>query len=569
MSRRGATARLWAAVLLAHGCGCAAADEVREAALARDEAWNPPRIVPLDPGVELPDPAELEARGARIGEVLIRVYDIFDPSDPREDNWLYRTANVLHIETRPRTIRDELTFAPGEKLRAHSLAESERILRNRRYLFDAVVRVARYDPEANVADIEVSVRDVWTLNPGVSFSNRGGREAHGFEIEELNLFGRGEKLQVAYDDDVDRRSTEIEWSDPHVGGSRWRLNLVYADLSDGETRYANLERPFFSFDTRRAYGLTLLEDDRVQRRYDLGREVEAVRVGSRSAELRVGGSGGLREGWAKRWLAGVRYDEQSFAAEPGNPAPAVLPPDQRYVYPWVGIEWVEDAFRKTRNRDQIGRTEDVYFGTTFRASVGYSSTAFGARDAAWFLTGEVAHGSEYAPGREWWLAAAGSGRLAQGRLEDALASGQVRHYWRLGRRNVLFAAVTATVSEDLDPDRQLTLGGENGLRGYPLRYQSGDSSVLVTLEHRLYTDWYPFRLFNVGGAVFYDGGRTWGATLGGQPPESWLSNVGFGLRLGTSRSGLGSVLHVDFTYALDPVPGRDRFQVTVETRQGF
>lgn len=83
--------------------------------------------------------------------------------------------------------------------------------------------------------------------------------------------------------------------------------------------------------------------------------------------------------------------------------------------------------------------------------------------------------------------------------------------------------------------------------GYPLRYQSGTSSALITLEHRIYTGWYPFRLFNVGGAVFFDSG----------------------LRLGNSRSGLGSVVHVDFSYALDAVPGEDRFQITIETRQGF
>mgnify|MGYP005846634433 CR=1 FL=1 len=566
---RGAITSVLAALLLAQACGPAAAAEIGEAARARDEPWDPPRIVPLEPGDVLPDPAELEARGARVGEILVRVHDIFDPSDPREDNWLFRTANVLHVESRPRTIRNELTFEPGERLRAQRLEESERILRSRRYLFDAVVRVARYDPEANVADIEVSVRDVWTLNPGVSYSNRGGRSESGFEVEELNLLGRGEKLQFSYDDDVDRRSTAIEWDDPHVGGSRWRLNLVYADLSDGETQYANAEQPFFSFDTRRAYGLTVLDDDRVQSRYDLGREFDAVRVGSRLAELRYGWSKGLREGWARRWLAGFRYDEQSFAAEPGRPAPAVLPPDRRYVYPWLGLEWVEDAFRKTRNRDQIGRTEDIYLGTTFRATLGYSSTAFGARDDAWLASGALARGREYAPGLQWRLAATGSGRLADGRLEDALASGELRHYWRFGRRSVLYAAVAGAVSEDLDPDRQLSIGGENGLRGYPLRYQTGDSSMVVTLEHRVYTDWYPFRLFNVGGAVFYDGGRTWGETLGGQPPEGWLSNVGLGLRLGTSRSGLGSVLHVDFTYALDAVPGEDRFQVTVETRQGF
>jgi len=29
------------------------------------------------------------------------------------------------------------------------------------------------------------------------------------------------------------------------------------------------------------------------------------------------------------------------------------------------------------------------------------------------------------------------------------------------------------------------------------------------------------------------------------------------------------VVHVDFSYALDPIPGKDRLQIVVETKQGF
>ena len=42
----------------------------------------------------------LAERGAVIGEILVKVSDVFDPADPREDNWIYRTANALHYKTR-------------------------------------------------------------------------------------------------------------------------------------------------------------------------------------------------------------------------------------------------------------------------------------------------------------------------------------------------------------------------------------------------------------------------------------------------------------------------------------
>jgi hypothetical protein len=566
--RRGHVAG-WMLLLAALAAMPAAPAAITEAALARDEPWDPPRVVPLEPGTLLPSPQELEARGARIGEILVAVHDIFDTADPREAGWLYRTANSLHIMTRPRTVRDQLTFRAGQPLVAQRLEESERILRNRRYLFDAVVRVARYDEAANVADIEVSVRDVWTLNPGISYSNRGGRSVNGFSLEELNLLGRGEKLQVDYDDDVDRSSMAVEWDDPNLAGSRWRLNLIYADLSDGETRYVNLDRPFYSFDTRHSMGITASDDRRIQTRYDLGEPFDEFRLDRRLLDLRYGWSKGLQGGWVRRWLVGARHEEQAFAVVPGRVAPAELPADQRFVYPWVGIQWVEDAFATTRNRDQIGRREDLYLGTSLFATLGYSASALGASDDAWLFNASLLSAREYAANRQWRLSTLGSGRYSGGRLEDAVLSAEARHYWRLNRHHALFAAVKGTVTEDLDPDRQLLLGAEEGLRGYPLRYQTGTSSALITLEHRLYTDWYPFRLFNVGAAVFLDSGRTWGSTLGGQPSRGWLSNVGVGLRLGNSRSGLGSVVHVDFSYALDAVPGEDRFQITVETRQGY
>ena len=85
-----------------------------------------------------------------------------------------------------------------------------------------------------------------------------------------------------------------------------------------------------------------------------------------------------------------------------------------------------------------------------------------------------------------------------------------RYYWRETASRTLFLGLAADRGVNLDVDKQLTLGGDNGLRGYPLRYRTGQGRWLFTVEERAFTDWYPFRLFNVGGAVFYDMGATLG-----------------------------------------------------------
>jgi hemolysin activation/secretion protein len=116
---------------------------------------------------------------------------------------------------------------------------------------------------------------------------------------------------------------------------------------------------------------------------------------------------------------------------------------------------------------------------------------------------------------------------------------------------------------------QVLLGGDNGLRGYPLRFESGTSRALFTVEQRVFTDWYPFRLARVGAAVFADVGRTWGRGVIGNSDPGLLKDVGFGLRFGNTRTGLGNVLHIDVAFPLDHIGGIQQVQFLVQTLQSF
>ena len=112
----------------------------------------------------------------------------------------------------------------------------------------------------------------------------------------------------------------------------------------------------------------------------------------------------------------------------------------------------------------------------------------------------------------------------------------------------------------------LGLGGDTGLRGYPRNYQTGDRRVVFNVEERVYTDWYPFRLIRVGGAVFFDSGRAWDGPGESLSSAHWLSNVGFGLRFLSTRSSFGNVLHVDLAFPLNRDPNIKSFQFLVQTK---
>ena len=159
--------------------------------------------------------------------------------------------------------------------------------------------------------------------------------------------------------------------------------------------------------------------------------------------------------------------------------------------------------------------------------------------------------------------------MTGGRLDNGISDAAVRYYVEQSKNWLFFATLVGTRGWNLDLDNQVLLGGDNGLRGYPLRYQDGTARALFSVEQRYFTDWYPFRLFRVGGAVFFDTGRVWGSAPLAQPNLGQLSDAGFGLRFGNARSGLGNVVHVDLAFPLNGDPTINKVQFLIQTEKSF
>jgi hypothetical protein len=516
----------------------------------------------------LPSDAELQQQGARIGEIRFDARELFDAEAADEDTSLSRLANRLHITTRESTIEDQLLFKSGDLYQPGLLEESARILRDTRYLRDAMVRpVAFHD---GVVDIEVTTQDVWTFNPGISFGRKGGKNTSGVEFEELNFLGTGTQLGLGFKSGIDRDSKFVHYRDRQLGSSWWEIDTTYSDNSDGRLGEFSLEHPFYALGTRQAGGVSLLDDQRTDSRYDLGEIVDQFATHEKFATAYWGRSRGLVDGWTRRLSVGLTYDDHAFGAVPGaSAAPLLIPTDRTLVYPWIGAEWVEDAFHTARNRDQIEKTEDYSLGWHARAQLGYASTSFGSdRNAVMLATG-ISKGLSLSERQSLIFGADASGRLEGGEIAGGLMTAAARYYFRQSPRRLLFLNLSATAGSNLDQDQQILLGGDNGLRGYPLRYQSGEGRWLFTVEQRLFSNWYPFQMFNVGGAVFYDMGATWGRDPLGTPSQGLLRDVGFGLRFGNSRSALGNVLHIDVAYPLDGDSSVKNVQFLIETKKSF
>lgn len=535
-------------------------------------AAPPPDAVPLPPPAqsseqEVPEDGVLEARGMRIGSIVVRNQDIFDPSDPKEDRRLFRLANRLHRETRPEVITEQLLVHPGDAYSRRALDESERVLRRNRYLYDAQIRPLRV--HGDEVDVEIVTRDVWTLKVNAGLSRSGGANSTRFQLQDANLFGTGKSLTVERATDVDRTRTLVRYDDHNLFGSRYELGAAYSSNSDGHAQHFDLGRPFYSLDARWSGRLDFDDEDSRVSLYRLGHVAERFQHRRQGFELGGGWSQGLHGGWVRRLSVGLAYqkDEQDPLADAASPRD--LPGERILSYPWFAVDWLEDSFEETHNLNQLHRTEDLHLGTELHARLGLSNSALGATADALVFAGSASKGFHLGPRQTLLFNAETSGRWTSSGAENLLASASGRFFARDFGEQLFVAALETGYARHLDPENQLLLGGDSGLRGYPLRYQDGDGRVLFTVEQRVFTSWQPLHLFYVGGAVFADVGRTFAGSDALSPNLGWLADVGFGLRLASSRSGLGSVLHIDLAFPLNAGGTIDRVQFLISTKAGF
>jgi hypothetical protein len=510
----------------------------------------------------------LEADNARIGSVTIITNNIFDLDDPLENNFLFRLANKLHLTTRQDVIESQLLFGEGDGYSKRQLDESERLLRRNPYLREANISPVVY--KDGLVDLEVNTYDVWTLSLALSASRGGGKNRSSIGLEETNLLGTGTLVGFRYESDVDRKSRLFRYIDNNFRQSHDQLNLHYEDSDDGFERRASFRRPFYSLDTRRSWGASTLDGERIESLYDRGEVVQEFNHRHKYQQAFVGWSDGLKGGWVSRYSTGLVYDSHRFSAtdDPLLSVP-VLPEEREYLYPFFGVELIREQFQKTSNVDQIQRTEDRFLGTRFQASVGVSDEGAGSTANAIHLSGAFSHGLLTLPRKTLLLSANFGARLENGDAQDARLSAELLFHHRESEKRLFFIKLHGLLGKNLDLDNPLYLGGDSGLRGYPLRYQGGNRKFLLTVEQRYFSNWYPFRLFHIGAAMFFDAGRTWGDNPAGGPNLGLLTDVGFGLRLSNARSGLGQMIHIDLAFPLDGENDIDNVQLVVEAKKSF
>jgi outer membrane protein assembly factor BamA len=141
-----------------------------------------------------------------IEDVVIDNHSVFDLEDRPEGqrfSWAYRLANRLHVRTRAGVIARELLFAPGDCYDVDQLRDSERLLRELRFIARAEI-YGVYQPDGRVR-VVVDTQDEWSTRMDARLGSNGSVELRGLRLLEDNVAGTGQHLSIFYDKQDEER----------------------------------------------------------------------------------------------------------------------------------------------------------------------------------------------------------------------------------------------------------------------------------------------------------------------------------------------------------------------------
>lgn len=486
--------------------------------------------------------------------------------------FLHRWANAIHIDTKQLTLENEAAFFLDKCNKNFAdMAELERHLRSRKYLRDAKVK-----SDESVENITVTTWDNWSLMPTVSFGRQGGESTYSFGIKERNLLGLGIDAEIETYKNSQRKGYKVKTTIPLFSKKNIDLKLRFADNDDGTQQSLFLQKHFASFYTDNAYLLGFNEESRNDTIYQNNDELAIFShdISYKNAEyswLNFNSENSL-----VRYRVGITEDQHKFSYADNaddNPNSPLLPQDRDFVYPWIGFDYIEKNFKKLTNIHLITQIEDFNHGWQFSSRLGISDGE--KENSAWALfQAEINKGFEIHDDALVLLNIALNGDIYDQQENRILLNINTEYFYNFNASWGYYLNNINVISNNQYLDSPVTVGGDTGLRGFPLEYQHGEHSVKFTNEIRYYPYINLFKLFDLAGAAFLDTARTFGTikALGMKEnaEDGWLYSVGVGARLYSPHSaGNHQVIHIDFAFPQSDNPDIDNFEIRVEAKQSF
>ena len=531
----------------------------------------------------------------RVDGIRYFIGDAFDDSKShtKYDRWAYDFLNMIHIETRISTVRKLLLFDQGDLVNLNLLLESERFLRDQKFLSDANISVLNVDGK-NIVDVKTS--DNWTLTIPFALGFSGSEWKYknliyGVGVQESNFLGLGQKLGFYFGHDQFRDMLQVEYADPHFLFRYKHLDFLYSYNTDGYLASWKMYVPFLTRSVNQwAYTLEGVKNKRFGYIYGSGdfpkgavvkrtkrpldslplyngkEAVELIRIEDfidDSLSFRFSRSFG---GAQRKLYLGATYDYRRTTASEGKILSRLFTdgenayaidsasaqndwaPERKDSRLGFYIKYSNLHYEKIKNYHNAKWTEDVDKGFSVKAQISKNYEQLGAADndiRLDFWT-DLLLGRNY---HHLTLSSYMYFYLDHGKRRDFY--GKVSGEYMFHPTNSFSTVLSGLVDlyDDANLGYQLTLGGSDGFVGFPTGYYAGQARVYGCLEQR----WFPnFEILTLAPVLvgFGSVGET-ASKIMDINRKDLIYVLGFGIRLVQTKSITRLVNKIDVSFPIN------------------
>ena len=487
--------------------------------------------------------------GAPIRKLEVRCLDIFDPVPASRFAALYRVANLLHVRTRPATVRSQLLISPGQVWTADRLAESQRLLRNLEFMEPDAIRSRLV---SDSVDVLVVTHDQWTTQPELNLERGGGRTFGSVGFTERNLLGLGVGVSFAIRNDPAGQTRSADVSGRRLFGTQLEAQFKAGTGSGGVSNAAFVRDPFRSIDDTRSWTVGGVRATSEQLLFKSGSVAARFPFQFEQGQIEYAFGGRAADGLARRYAFGLSRHDRHYGTTVPEPGIAIAfpagPEDLKLRWLSARATFWRPQFIERRGIELFDPVEDFDLGSLVSVEGGLVLRMLGSTADEGLARIRLESGRETKRFGFGYVRGRLSTRL-RGGPHETLAHLDARWIQQPRRDVAVVVAALAEASNRAPREVQSIVGGLNGLRAYPVQALAGTEIWRFNAETRWVAARNVWDLASLGGALFVDAARAWGA---GGDHEPWHHDAGFGLRVSFPHASLHQVARFDIAFPLSP-----------------
>jgi hypothetical protein len=483
---------------------------------------------------------------------------------------LTKVGNELHIKTQSIAIRNLLLIHKNEPFNSFYVKESERLIRNQKFVHDVYFYVTSSSPKSDSVDIIIRELDNWSIDGEVIISTTHANVG----LSDKNFLGMGHEFQNFFSRNISTGISKFrtDYFIPNIMTTYINSNLHYeVDGYKNMRRSLSVDRPFYSPYAKWAGGISFSTQVKRDSLPVLNPLIVPVNLKYKTQDFWAGKAfrifnGSTEDELATNLILTARYERVRYLQKPTDiNDPLQIYSNEDFYLAGIGIstrKYVQDTYIF-----KYGTIEDVPVGKVIELTGGYQ-----LRNSSWrpYLGMRFSFGNY----NEWGYLSTNieyGTFFRSSHAEQSVINFGLNYFtglFEIGKwRFRQFVKPQVTIGINRFSYDTLTLNYGRGIIGFNSVGLVGTNRLLFTLQTQSYAPWNLIG-FHFGPFLVYSAGML-GDAISGFKNRTLYSQIGFGVLIKNENLVFGTFQVSLSFFPMIPGNGQNIFKMNSFSSNDF